>query len=228
MPQIDFLVRTATANRPDSSNIRLDFVDQVAALIASLTFSYKALVTDTKINRTATDQAFRVSNFNQQQFNKVLQRSLSVNPIGDEPYLQNQINSFVKQNVSLITNIGDEQTRRIEASLLRDLSNGLGSAEIRRNLVKIENFSRNRAKLIARDQTAKFNSELSGLRMQNVGIDEYEWLTAGDERMRPRHQAQNGKIFRNDTPPAGTGHPGHEVNCRCTRQPVINDELFTD
>lgn len=234
LPQIDFLVRRAAVNRPDSNNIRLDqeedssYTSQVTALVAGLALSYKLLVTDRTIDKTALNQAFRVSGFNQQQFTKVLETSLSVNPVGDEPFLQDQIKAFTKQNVSLITNIGDEQTRRIEEGLLRDLSAGLGSAEIRQNLIKVENFSRNRAKLIARDQTAKFNSELSGLRMLNIGIEEYRWLTAGDERVRPTHRAQNGKIFRNDTPPSGTGHPGHDVNCRCTRQAVITDELFTD
>ena len=102
----------------------------------------------------------------------------------------------------------------------------MGSAEIEEGIRKIGKFGKNRARLIARDQTAKFNDSLSQLRMLNAGIEEYEWLTARDDRVRRTHKANDGKTFRNDTPPPITGHPGHDVNCRCIRQPVITDELF--
>ncbi|MFW9949306.1 MAG: minor capsid protein [Candidatus Thorarchaeota archaeon] len=223
LSQVDSLVLESRQFRPDS-NIKLDFVDRIEELIAALTFTFRNSIFD--VRRLVTNQAQRISSFNNQQFNKVIQSSLGVNPFLSEPFLLNQIRAFVDQNSSLITNITDEQTRRIKELLLRDLSAGLGSAEIEEGIRKIGKFGKNRARLIARDQTAKFNDNLSELRMLNVGIEEYTWLTARDDRVRPTHRRNDGKIFRNDTPPPTTGHPGHDVNCRCTRQPVITDELF--
>lgn len=222
--QIPSLVNEAQQFRPDSEELKLDFSDRVQELMTALTFAFSRSFIN--ITSLATRQAQRVSSFNNQQFTKVIQSSLSVNPFLSEPYLLDQIKSFVDQNVSLITNITSEQNRRIQELLLRDLSAGLGSAEIKEGIRKIGKFGKSRARLIARDQTSKFNDNLSGLRMLNAGIPFYNWLTARDDRVRPTHRRNDGKQFRNDTPPPVTGHPGHDINCRCTRQPVITDDLF--
>ncbi len=57
----------------------------------------------------------------------------------------------------------------------------------------------------------------------------YIWRTRGDNKVRPFHAANNGRIFAWDDPPA-TGHPGEDYNCRCTAEPyngsadmMIND-----
>ena len=54
-----------------------------------------------------------------------------------------------------------------------------------------------------------------------MGIEEYRWRTSKDERVRATHAANEGKVFRWDTPPAETGHPGNDVQCRCDARPII-------
>ena len=78
-----------------------------------------------------------------------------------------------------------------------------------------------RAKLIGRDQVSKATGELNNIRQTEVGIERYKWRTAEDTRVRPEHAANNGKIFSWGDPPP-TGHPGHDVNCRCVAIPVID------
>lgn len=46
----------------------------------------------------------------------------------------------------------------------------------------------------------------------------YIWLTQGDDKVRPEHAVNEGRIFAWDSPPA-TGHPGTADNCRCTAAP---------
>jgi SPP1 gp7 family putative phage head morphogenesis protein len=46
----------------------------------------------------------------------------------------------------------------------------------------------------------------------------YIWRTLQDEKVRPEHAANNGKIFAWDTPPE-TGHPGEDFGCRCWAEP---------
>ena len=43
--------------------------------------------------------------------------------------------------------------------------------------------------------------------------------------MRPSHAAHEGKLFDWENPPAGTGHPGTDVNCRCSGQPEVPEAL---
>lgn len=47
---------------------------------------------------------------------------------------------------------------------------------------------------------------------------QYIWRTQGDDKVRPSHAANEGKIFAWDNPPA-TGNPGDEYGCRCTAEP---------
>ena len=63
-------------------------------------------------------------------------------------------------------------------------------------------------------------------------MDYYIWRTQGDNRVRPTHEANNGKIFCYNYPPP-TGHPGTEINCRCYAEDVhakfdgIDDNVST-
>lgn len=49
----------------------------------------------------------------------------------------------------------------------------------------------------------------------------YVWLTAGDEKVRASHAANDGQIFSWDDPPP-TGNPGEEENCRCVAVPYAD------
>jgi len=101
---------------------------------------------------------------------------------------------------------------------------------IQRNdqVVPVATKYKGRAKLIARDQTAKLNADLNQTRQEALGIEEYRWVTAKDDRVRPTHAANEGKIFRWDARPGqpgypnATGHPGKDIQCRCIAQPIIN------
>lgn len=50
----------------------------------------------------------------------------------------------------------------------------------------------------------------------------YRWRTSGDDKVRPSHAANEGRIFNWDVAPA-TGHPGEEPGCRCVAEPVEID-----
>lgn len=55
----------------------------------------------------------------------------------------------------------------------------------------------------------------------------YTWRTAGDERVRSSHAANEGRIFAwADAPPIG--HPGTEPNCRCWPEPYYGDPSVPD
>lgn len=138
---------------------------------------------------------------------------------------KNDLNELVsiarERNAALITKLSDETRARIAGNVYDNITQGGSAKTLAGKLTESFGFSRKRAKLIARDQTAKFNSDLTKLRQEQAGIDSYEWSTSGDERVRPTHRENDGKIFRWDTPPERTGHPGHDIQCRCVALAVV-------
>lgn len=129
------------------------------------------------------------------------------------------IDMFRETNVRLITNLADEMLLRVEAIVKDKLGARVEdlAAELQDGLA----FTRARANLIARDQTLKLNGQLTRVRQQNAGIEEYIWTTSGDERVRDDHASKDGQRFSWSNPPPDTGHPGEDYQCRCTAFPVI-------
>lgn len=75
---------------------------------------------------------------------------------------------------------------------------------------------------VARDSTYTLNGDLSRILYENAGVEQYQWITQLDERVRPTHASKHGRIFFWTEPPADTGHPGHDWNCRCIADPVVD------
>ena len=74
---------------------------------------------------------------------------------------------------------------------------------------------------IARDQVNKQIGSLNEIRQTQLGITEYEWQTSKDNRVRETHQANDGRRFKWGSPPSDTGHPGHDIQCRCVAIALI-------
>ncbi len=141
------------------------------------------------------------------------------------------IDGFRRANIDLITNLTDAMRERVEEIISERLgqvaasrSNFEPGVDTPKNLSEALQegleFSKARANLIARDQTLKLNGELTRVRQQNAGIEEYIWTTSHDERVRDTHAELDGQRFRWDNPPE-PGHPGEDYQCRCTAFPVI-------
>lgn len=135
--------------------------------------------------------------------------------------LTDALSLAAKRNSDLIKAISDDTSRRVSLAVTNSLMEGGTAARLREDLDAAFNFGRKRSKLIARDQTAKLTSDLNRLRQTQAGVDSYKWSTSKDERVRDSHRANEGKVFRWDEPPEDTGHPGHDIQCRCVAIPLI-------
>lgn len=51
----------------------------------------------------------------------------------------------------------------------------------------------------------------------------YVWRTREDDKVRPSHAANNGKVFSWSDPPP-TGHPGEAPGCRCSAVVYVTGE----
>ena len=128
----------------------------------------------------------------------------------------------VRDNVDLIKTIPerahDGLERRLGDLLETEPFNQQALTRVLRDEFKSSGYNLRR---ITRDQTSKMTGQLTQLRHQQLGIQGYIWVTSEDERVRPTHQFNNGRAFRWDAPPGETGHPGHDVLCRCVPRAIV-------
>lgn len=116
-------------------------------------------------------------------------------------------------NTQLIKSLPTQYIERIKVTVLNDVQQGRRYEQLAADIEHQMGVTENRAKLIARDQMSKVNASINEAKQTGLGVGKYEWSTSGDERVRDSHAEHDGKIFRWDSPPADTGHPGEDVNC---------------
>jgi SPP1 gp7 family putative phage head morphogenesis protein len=81
--------------------------------------------------------------------------------------------------------------------------------------------SSNHAAMIARDQVATLNLEITKSRQTAAGIDEFSWQTQKDGKVRPEHEALQSTVHEWVTGADGV-LPGEPINCRCWAQAVVD------
>ncbi len=221
IPEIPSMIQEVNSKTPNDRND--DFLDRLKHII---NFIYVGL--EGKIEQTqkfASAIGIEIANFNKVQFQKLNHSVFGIDIFVDEPWLADQLKLFSQQNAQLITSLPVEELNRVAGDVERGLQQGLRFTDISKTIQKSFGITHRRATLIARDQTTKLNASLTRLRQEEVGVEEYIWQTSGDERVRATHRANDGKKFRWDSPPKETGHPGHDVNCRCVARPVLEGLL---
>lgn len=132
------------------------------------------------------------------------------------------LNAATQANIELITSIPDQYFEKLDDAVTKNMERGMRYEDLAKEVERIGDVTESRAKLIARDQTSKMNGSFNQARQTSLGIDKYVWQTSGDERVRPDHADNDGKLFNWNDAPAETGHPGHDVNCRCVAIPYFD------
>lgn len=88
-------------------------------------------------------------------------------------------------------------------------------------------IGKNRARLIARDQTVKYNAVVNRAQAEASGVREYTWRTSHDGSVRLMHKLLDGRVFSFDNPPitnkdGDRNNPGGDYQCRCQAEPKLN------
>lgn len=171
--------------------------------------------------------ARQIANISGQNWTDQISVFMGVRPFTTEPWLEREIEGFVLENVNLIKDIGEQTANRMQTLVTDGVKKGTTTRKIAEQIKEQFGYSDNRAKLIAADQTSKFNATLTEKRHKDAGVTKYIWSTSKDERVRKSHRAREGKVFSYDNPPPD-GNPGEPVRCRCVALPVFDDDLFGD
>ena len=134
----------------------------------------------------------------------------------DSAALFNRVNRVKDINKTIFNQLKMQISEGVEA--------GESLNDISKRIKQVYKFADKRAMTIARTESSSLMSETSLNVYKNNGVLYKEWLTAGDDEVRPEHEAnmnqgpvkvsvafQNGEMFPGD----------QSVNCRCTISPVV-------
>lgn len=119
-------------------------------------------------------------------------------------------------------------SRDISKTVMRGYADAKSTGDIATDLrAKFAELKTSRATLIANMELNYATSQGTLETMRRNGVQEKSWITVGDDRVRPDHQANmdEGPIPVNGTF-SGTGDdaPPADFNCRCTLVEHVNDD----
>ena len=194
----------------------------------------KALEKEAKsfeLTRRISEVAALTTKLSIKDWKKMVQETVGIDLLDDYysgEFFEKALEAWTSDNVDLIKTIPHNTLSKMKEIVLEGYRNGRTTTKIVKAIQKEYGSSRRQAQLIARDQMAKLNSEVTQKQQEDAGVQEYVWSTSGDSRVREGHKKLNGKRFRWDDPPvvdAKTGrrcHPGADYQCRCVALPVFD------
>lgn len=140
-------------------------------------------------------------------------------------YTREAVRGAVGMNVGLIKSIPGEYLADVQKMVWESVEGGFDLATLTDNLDHAYHISRNRCKLIARDQANKAHAVMEQARRKELGIKKAIWRhSAAAKEPRKSHVEANGKEFEVDKGMYLDGKwvlPGEPINCGCTSRAVI-------
>lgn len=166
---------------------------------------------------------------------KSIYEALSVAPsniadIRSQKYRE-ALKMITNRNTQLIKNATTQTITNIENIVYDSVLNNQPVEQLADDLNQQLRIARNKAKLIATDQTNKAKRSLSQMAQQENGVKFFLWRTKEDDRVSTGyggHKQLNGKIYAWNEPEnypiidsyGHKGLPSQRVSCRCVASPV--------
>lgn len=120
------------------------------------------------------------------------------NPLSSE--IEETIKSTLLVNVSLIKSIPEKLLGDMRILIDLAYKEGWSITKLTEEINGKFEVSKNRARLIARDQIGKLSSSINKIEQLSLGITEYIWSTSHDDRVRLTHSVMNNKICQWNDP----------------------------
>lgn len=113
----------------------------------------------------------------------------------------------------------------IKSQIIEGVKEGYGVDKIAKNIQDyFADMTQKRAKTIAQTETNfVLSKSTNDAYAQSSVVTGKEWLTVGDDKVRPEHVENNGKIVaKGQAFPSGEQYPAeHSVGCRCVLLPTV-------
>lgn len=220
----DMSVNAAAKKLPKPTGDAAPMISDIAseAWVSAVNAIYNQYANLGKLKRQLEEQFDKGQMFHRRAFRNAINRAIgvSIDDLLSDKRAKAEVDRRTKDSVSLIKKLDKEMKARLLAEIRDGISKGRDNVNLVKMIKKDGHVSGYRARVIARDQMSKLFGNLSRTRQEDIGVTEYVWSTVGDGAVRSHHAARDGKIFKWSDPPEG-GHPGEEVMCRCTAEPVL-------
>lgn len=131
-----------------------------------------------------------------------------------------------------IKDFTEKEIIALRKDIAENVSTGNRHEAIVQTLQRSYGVTANKAKFLARQETALLMAKFKETRYTSANIKEYKWgCVAGSKNhpVRPSHKILEGKIFKWQDPPITTpqgeavrrNNPGQDYNCRCFARPIV-------
>ena len=164
---------------------------------------------------------------------KAINQAIGVNVALPGTDMSANVDAWAEENTALITNLTQSYLSKVTTTVNSGFRDGLSWRDISKNIQAETGVTKRRADLIARDQVATMNMQVTKQRAADLDIKQFVWRTMEDQRVRgnpsgrypkanPSHYARNGKTYNwSDGAGARDTFPGQAINCRCYAANVI-------
>ena len=219
------LILDPTYRHYNSRLIKTNSYAQALKVLDSKAYTPPSLATG-EARLAVTQQVNQLNTLHKTELIRKFQGALGVDvsPLLNDPKVRLYLQKKVVENVDLIKTISP----RFHASLANKLS-GMAAAgkifdrqAVRKLLAEEYGSSGYNLRRLTRDQTSKMVGNLTKQRHGDLGVKKYQWFTAGDERVRDSHRNNEGGTFFWNKPPPDTGHPGEDIQCRCSAVAILD------
>lgn len=182
-----------------------------------------------------------VREFSDTQWQKHAKMTIGEVWTGEDLWAEPLLAQWQAEQIALIQSVGAKQSEKVATIVSEGVRTGKHMRDIATDIeVALQTLDRNKAKLIARDQVGKLYGLIAQQEDTQAGIEEYDWSTSHDERVRgkpggkypnatPSHwlmekrtcQWVNSTVWWEHTgwmtrdTRAPMVHPGMAIQCRC-------------
>ena len=148
--------------------------------------------------------------------------------LAHEEMLNDKSAAFMAETVEWAKKLRDDTLQEFTTSTLRSMALGQSVDYIDKQFDGITGKRKDHARFVARTQIATYNSLMTKVRAQNLGVTKAVWVTGGDERVRSAHKERDGKEFNLSKGLYSSVDkkwllPGVDYQCRCTYMLVLED-----
>ncbi|MCC8066035.1 MAG: minor capsid protein [Clostridiales bacterium] len=185
--------------------------------------------------RVATYNAYQTVLAHKKQMTEPMAKAEKI--LKGEVYAES-LKKWTAENISQIKSIPSETLGNLEQTILNGYRSGATIGQMKKEIQSEYDVSKRKAELLARDQVATLNAQVTKMQQTDAGVKRYKWSSSNDSRVRDCHKALNGQTFSWDDPPemwymtktkgkVFTGrrcHPGEDYCCRCVALPIFDWE----
>lgn len=211
--------------KPYRNDLAMDgIIDWIGHVMDSLVSKWQKRL-ETLPNEVAADFVGKSKTHYDRRLQKLLRKRGFIVNFRNSKQVEEMTQIAIGENVSLIKSVGSQYLDNVRAAVWRSVKDGYDAESLVKQLSHIDGVSERRAKLIARDQTAKANQAFEKERALELGITHAIWRHSSAGRtFRHDHVKANGVKYEIEKGCYISGEfiqPAEKINCRCRASLVI-------